>query len=84
MGVLFPVPVFTDPGLKVGGIILAGDTRVGWEEACLAGGRGKARDSDLFPLPVFWGERGEGCGLVCLGDRSPERDRGSLPGRGWE
>ena len=47
VGVLFPVPVLTEPGLKVDGIILAGDTRDGWEEACLAGARGKARDSDL-------------------------------------
>ena len=36
-GDLFPVPALTE-GLKVAGIILAGDTRVGWDEACLAGG----------------------------------------------
>ena len=51
MGVLFPV---VPEGVKVGGIILAGDTRDGWDEACLAGGRGKARGSVLFPLtPVL-------------------------------
>ena len=78
VGVLFPV---VTEGVKVGGIILAGDTRAGWELACLAGGRegNKARDSDLFPLPPeLWGA------WVWRGDRSPERERGSLPGSGWE